>query len=70
MRQMRRIRDGKLAVYEQSCVDSGRWVEVIEKPKPEAPRRKRPRPLVLRTTEAQVMALFDPAIREIQKDPA
>lgn len=64
MRLMRRVRDGKVAVYEQSCIATGRWEEVVAK-EPEAqkpprpPRQPKPlKPLVRSTTTAQVAALF------------
>lgn len=79
MRLMRRLRDGKIAVYDLGCVESGRWEEVVEaapepqKPPP-APRPPRapmpprpPRPLVRKTTGQQVVALFAPAQTETQK---
>lgn len=72
MRLMRRIRDGKIAVYESTCITSGRWEEVIAKPpepqKPKVPRN--PRPVIRRTGSEQVMALFKPPAEESQKEIA
>lgn len=84
MRLMRRLRDGKLAVYDLGCVESGRWEEVVEKPpepppppepqKPPRPPRapmppRTPKQLVRRTDVQQVTALFTPPV-EIQTGPA
>lgn len=81
MRVMRRLRDGKIAVYDLGCVESGRWEEVVEKPpeppKPPPPQRPPrapmpPRPakqLVRKTTGQQVVALFAPPQTETQKGP-
>jgi hypothetical protein len=66
MRQMRRVRDGKIAVFDQGCVDSGVWQEVIpDLPKPEKPTRqpappKPQKPLVQKTTGDEAVALFSP----------
>lgn len=74
MRLMRRLRDGKLAVYDQGCVESGRWEEVVEKPpepqKPPPPPRaplppRPPKQLVRKTDPQQVSALFTPPV-EVQ----
>lgn len=76
MRLMRRLRDGKLAVYDQGCVESGRWEEVVEKPpapppppEPQKPPRppRPPKQLVRRTDVQQVTALFAPPV-ELQTE--
>jgi hypothetical protein len=35
---MRNIRTGKLAVYDSTLVEDGRWEEVVEPPKQAAPK--------------------------------
>lgn len=72
MRLMRRLRDGKIAVYEPTCIASGRWEEVVSKPRePQKPRISRnPRPVIRKTGSEQVMALFKPPVVEPQKEMA
>jgi len=72
MRLMRRLRDGKIAVYEPTCIATGRWEEVLNKPRePQKPRIPRnPRPVIRKTGSEQVMALFKPPIAESQKEIA
>jgi hypothetical protein len=45
MRLMRNIRSGRNAVYDQSCVDSGGWVPVVDDaPADDAPVAKTSKP--------------------------
>lgn len=73
MRLMRRLRDGKIAVYEPTCIATGRWEEVIQKaPEPEPQKPVKPKvtrplkPLVRKTEPEQVAALFAPPALEAQ----
>lgn len=68
MRLMRRVRDGKVAVYDESSIASGRWEEVVER-QPDPPKRERaprkpygPRPVIARTTDSEVRQLFSPPV--------
>lgn len=66
MRLMRRLRDGKIAVYESTCIATGRWEEIVEKAPetqrpPRPPRKPAPlKPLIRKTSTEQVAALFAP----------
>lgn len=69
MRLMRRLRDGKIAVYEPTCIATGRWEELVAKAPeaqkaPRPPRQPKPlKPLVRTTTTGQVAALFTPPVQ-------